>query len=127
MLKRLWQNITGNTKNKEADHASPAGGGAAPFDPAGLLKEAVEFHQNGRLAEAQQFYHRILTADPDHPEALQMMGMLAHQAGRSDVAVNLLSRACQHNHQVPLVHNNLGVVLFESGWLPEAEAVYRRA
>lgn len=52
---------------------------------------ALSLHKSGRRADAFQIYGDILRAEPNHPDALHFMGMLAHQQG-SDAEAILLKR-----------------------------------
>jgi protein O-GlcNAc transferase len=88
---------------------------------------AVSHHQAGRLSEAERLYLQILKIDPHHADALHFLGVLAHQIGRNDLAVDLISRAIAQNSQVPAFHNNLGNALKAQGKLPEAAAAYAGA
>ena len=57
------------------------------------MRQAVAHHQAGRLAEAEAVYRRVLQQDPRDADALQLLGLLHHQTGRSDVAAELISKA----------------------------------
>jgi protein O-GlcNAc transferase len=85
---------------------------------------ALGHHQAGRLGEAERLYLQILQADPRHADALHFLGVLAHQIGRNDLAVDLIGRAIAQNGQVPAFHNNLGNALKAQGKLQEAAACY---
>ena len=76
-----------------------------------LFGEALRHHQAGRLAEAEQLYRQALAADPRHPDSLHLLGVLAHQVGRSDVAVELIGQAIAARGDVAFFHNNLGNAL----------------
>ena len=56
------------------------------------LQQALEHHQNGRLNQAEQLYRQVLQVDPRQADALHLLGVLAQQAGKIDVAVQLISR-----------------------------------
>ncbi len=88
---------------------------------------ALGHHRAGRLNEAERLYRQILQADPCHADALHLLGVLAHQAGRNDVAVDLIGRAIAQNGRIPAFHNNLGNALKAQGKLQEAAACYRGA
>ncbi|MCE5181931.1 MAG: tetratricopeptide repeat protein, partial [Betaproteobacteria bacterium] len=45
-----------------------------------------------------------------HPDALHLLGMLAHQAGQSEIAIELINHAIQASPANHLFHNNLGTV-----------------
>lgn len=88
---------------------------------------AVGLHQSGRLAEAERLYRQILQADPRHPDALHMLGVLALQSGRHEAAVQLIRQAIGGNSRVPAFHNNLGNALNGWGKPQEALSAYRGA
>lgn len=53
----------------------------------------MRYHQAGQLAEAENCYRNILAADEGHFHGLHLLGVLAQQAGRSDLAEQLIGRA----------------------------------
>jgi tetratricopeptide (TPR) repeat protein len=91
-----------------------------------LLNQALQHHQAGRLALAEQLYQQALAADPNHPEALHLLGVLKHQTGESNVAIELISRSVQ---QAPTFASlsNLGEILRSRGQLADAVACLRRS
>jgi tetratricopeptide (TPR) repeat protein len=90
------------------------------------LRVAMERHQAGRLADAEAIYRQVLTAFPDHADALHLLGLLASQVGRADVAIGLISQAFTIDPRVVAYHSNLGNVLKEQGRLDEALAATSR-
>jgi protein O-GlcNAc transferase len=92
-----------------------------------LLAHAVQSHRAGRLAEAEGIYRRILQTDASHADALHLLGVLAHQTGRHEIAVDLIGAAIAQNDRVAAFHNNLANALNAQGKLPEAAASYGRA
>ena len=93
----------------------------------GLFGEAIQHHQAGRLAEADALYRRVLAEDRNHVDALHLLGVLAHQCGRHDIAVDLIGQAIRLNDQVAAFHSNLGAALKDLGRLDEALASYGAA
>jgi tetratricopeptide (TPR) repeat protein len=91
------------------------------------LQMAVQRHQARQLSEAEALYRQVLASQPNHPDALHLLGVLASQVKRHDMAVNLISRAVQVNPNVPEFHLNLGVALDESGRTDDAISSYNRA
>jgi tetratricopeptide (TPR) repeat protein len=91
------------------------------------LALALQHHQAGRLREAEAMYRQILVANPMHVDALQLLGLLAHQVGRNDLAVELIGRAIQLDDGVAAFHNNIGLAYHQLGKNGEAEAAFRRA
>ena len=98
---------------------------SAPFENATLV--ALRHHEAGRLAQAEAIYREVLAQQPNHPEALHLMGVLAGQAGRLDVAIDHISRAIQVCPTQPYYHNNLAKFLKDAGQIDAAIAAARRA
>jgi predicted O-linked N-acetylglucosamine transferase (SPINDLY family) len=91
------------------------------------LALAVANQQAGRLDVAEQIYGQILRVEPNHCDALHLLGVLAHQRGRHEVAVSHLRRAIAIDKRQPHFHNNAGEAYRAMGRLDEAAACYRRA
>ena len=91
------------------------------------MQLAMDQHRCGRLADAETIYRRVLAERPNHPDAARLMGVLAGQTGRFNVAIQLLERvvAMQPTHAQALV--DLGDVLQAHGKLDEAISAYRHA
>ena len=88
------------------------------------LDLAVQHHTAGRLPEAESIYQQILQADPNQPAALHLLGVIAHQVGKHDVAVDLIMKALAIKPDLAEAHNNLGNALQELGKLDEAITSY---
>ncbi|HEY1255160.1 MAG TPA: tetratricopeptide repeat protein [Terracidiphilus sp.] len=100
---------------------------APPVDLNALCANALRFHQQGQLAEAERLYRQVLNLDPHHADSLHLLGVLAHQVGRNDVAVELISKAIARDKRPAAFHTNLGTALQALGRLEEAKASYERA
>jgi tetratricopeptide (TPR) repeat protein len=105
----------------------PPGSQAAALASGAAIRRARELHRVGRLQEAQSLYRQVLESDPEQPEALHMLGVLAHQAGSNDVAAALIERAVQANPSDPSARTNLGIVYTALDRLEEAVESYRAA
>ncbi len=92
-----------------------------------LFKGAVRLHQAGRLAQADAAYRQVLQQNPRHADALHMLGVLAAQANRRDIALDLIRQAIAIRPGFADAQNNLGNVLKELGRTDEAIAAYREA
>ncbi len=97
------------------------------FDVAGALAAAFDHHRAGRLAEAEAIYKRILDCQPDHADALHLLGMITYRRGGLDAAVDLIGRAIAADDAVANFHTNLGNVLAAKGLKQDAIAAYLRA
>jgi len=91
------------------------------------LERALQHHSAGRLAEAESIYQQVLQSDPNQPVALHLLGVIAHQVEKNDVAVNLISQALDFTPEFAEAHSNLGLALKELGRLDEAIANYHKA
>ena len=91
------------------------------------LAQAVAHHQAGRLAEAEQGYRAVLSADPQHPDALHLLGVLSLQSGRADEAVALIGKALERSKGVADYWDNLGSALCAAGRAADAIQAHRSA
>ncbi|MHA1598042.1 MAG: O-linked N-acetylglucosamine transferase, SPINDLY family protein [Alphaproteobacteria bacterium] len=91
------------------------------------LKEAVQHHTAGRLAEAHDLYQEILGSVPEHPDALHLLGVIASQSGDHEAAITLIGRAVGHKPDFAAAHNNLGAAFQDLGRIDDAIASYRQA
>jgi predicted O-linked N-acetylglucosamine transferase (SPINDLY family) len=55
--------------------------------------EALAHHLAGRWVEASRFYRQIIEREPDHPQALYLLGVLAEKAGSTSLASQLNQQA----------------------------------
>jgi predicted TPR repeat methyltransferase len=91
------------------------------------LEMAVQFHRQGWLEPAEEFYRAVLKLEPEEPNALHYLGVLLHQTGQSEAAVDLVGAAIERRPDWADAHNNLGNVLKELNRPEEAAAAYARA
>lgn len=78
-------------------------------DLAETISAAVRLHQQGQLAQAEALYRRILEQEPEHPGALHLLGVVAHQQGHDDRAAELIARALALRPDQATYHSNYGV------------------
>ena len=90
------------------------------------MQAAVEHHQAGRLQQAEAIYRQILRVAPNHPDALHLLGLIAHQTGNNEIAVELISKAISVNPSSQMFFN-LGIALRSQGKLDTAIDSYRKA
>src|SRR5688572_25807869 len=97
--------------------ARSAGPGSPEFaaEIAALFARAVRHHQAGELRDAERLYRDILARDPDHIKSLNFLGLVAHQHGRNDAALELLGKALALDERVPESHYNIALVLHALG------------
>jgi len=90
------------------------------------LQQALALHQAGRLPQAETLYRQILAVEPDQPDALHYLGMLAHQVGKSEVGIALINRALSNRPDYAEAYINLGNIFRSQGQLDDAVDSYRR-
>src|ERR1700679_3689461 len=83
--------------------------------------------QGGRWQQAEELCHRILEDDRTHVDALHLLGVLAAQTGRDDLAIGHFHGAIRLKPDFAAAHNNLGNVFKSQRKLPEAVACFREA
>ncbi|MDX1432635.1 MAG: tetratricopeptide repeat protein [Gammaproteobacteria bacterium] len=96
-------------------------------DLAALLESALAEHRAGDLEAAGRGYRRILEAHPDHPDALNLLAIVAMEAGDYESAVAHLRRAIAVAGAVAQFHCHLGNALQGAGDLDAAAGAYRQA
>ena len=80
--------------------------GIMTIDKAMLL--AVQLQGEGQLARAEDILNRILHAQPNYAHALHLLGVIAHQVGKTLLAIQLIQQAVKSDATVALFHSNLG-------------------
>ena len=91
------------------------------------IQTAMKHHQSGRLPQAEACCRQILQISPHHPDALHLLGLIAYQVGKNEIAVELINRAISIKPSDPDYHLNLGNALQVQGRLHEAIACYHKA
>ena len=93
-----------------------------------LFAEALRDHQAGRLQAAEAGYRQILASQPRHADSLHLLGVVAHQAGRHEPAVELIGQAIAIAGAAapPSYALNLGAALQAAGRIDEAAAAFER-
>jgi len=72
------------------------------------LDKAIRFHVQGLSDEAEHHYREFLEASPDHPKAVQFLGVLVFQGERREEGLRLLERATQLAPNDAEAWSNLG-------------------
>ncbi|MDH4215494.1 MAG: sulfotransferase [Gallionella sp.] len=88
---------------------------------------ANQLQSQGRLQESEHLLQQILQQQPNHPFALHLLGVIAHQVGKNPLAVSLIQKAIQGNGNIALFHANLSEILRQLKRLDEAIAHGERA
>lgn len=91
------------------------------------LEAGLRWQQAGRLSEAETAYRAVLLADPDNVDATHLIGLLAHQVGRHELAIEWIQRALRRGGPHPVMLNNLGEAYRLAGKWEDAATCYLRA
>ena len=90
------------------------------------LDVAVQYHQAGQWQQAEAICQQILQVDSGNADALHLLGVIAYQAGKNDLAVEYVSHAICIRPSDPFLHYNLGKILHAQGKLAEGAAHYQQ-
>ncbi len=75
------------------------------------FNQGMALHQHGKLTDAERVYGEVLLQQPNHFDALHLLGVIALQTRRTERAVELIRRAIRLNAKVAAAHSNLGNAL----------------
>ena len=90
-----------------------------------FVQAGLSHHQAGRLEQANSAYQQALSLNPNHPDALHLLGMLAHQVGDHEFAADLINLALHATPNSAVFLCNLGNVLQAQGKHAEAFLSFR--
>src|SRR6516165_4221713 len=77
------------------------------------LNQGMALHRQGKLADAERCYGEVLQWQPNHFDALHLLGVIARQTRRTERAVELIKRAISLDPKVAEAHNNLANALMD--------------
>jgi Flp pilus assembly protein TadD len=83
---------------------------------------AMRTHRAGNVTEAARLYREILTVEPQHADARHLLGVIAHQQGEHDFAIEAIRDAIARNPDFHGYHHNLGCIYLDLGRFQEAIA-----
>ncbi len=90
------------------------------------IAAAVTLHRQGQFDQAARIYGAILAANPDQPDALNLLGLIRHQQGRNIEALQFIGAALERAEQSLDIRNNFALVLGALGRQEEALAQFER-
>jgi protein O-GlcNAc transferase len=91
------------------------------------LQHALAFHQQGMLSDAKKIYEDILKQQPNHFDALHLLGMIAWQTKNPHQGEELIGKAIKVNPASAAAYSNRGNALRDLKRVEEALASYDRA
>lgn len=90
------------------------------------MRTAMEAYQQGDFATAETLCRQVLNHSPRHLQATNLLGVLAGQTGRLDLAIRTLGRAAAIAGDDLVVSLNMAAALTDAGQFDRALEAYRR-
>ena len=91
------------------------------------LELADAHYHEGRLPEAENVYQQVLKKYPDQHVALHMLGLIAHNVGKNEIALQLITKAVTIKSDYFDAQNNLGIVRQSLGNDGESISSFKKA
>lgn len=101
-----------------------------PADPHALprlLQEAFALQDAGRLADARRAGKRILNRWPNEPNALYLLGVLAHREGDQDKAAGFFRKSYKADNRNVAALTGLGIARLDAKRFAEALELFQKA
>ncbi len=92
-----------------------------------VLTAGIQHHQAGDLRAAEQMYRRVLQQDSQNADALHLLGVIALQVSKHQLALDLIQQATAINAHEATYWCNLGAAFQGLHRLDDAIAAFRRA
>lgn len=96
-------------------------------DANSYFKYGLFLHQKGQLDLAKAAYHKALSLDPKHFDALHHVGLLAYQQNQPALALSIIDKALQIRSSHSAAHSNKANALLALQRLEEAVQAYDQA
>jgi predicted O-linked N-acetylglucosamine transferase (SPINDLY family) len=91
------------------------------------LQQAARLITQRQLREADDICRAVLAREPNHPQALHLLGASANAADQAQVAIDYLQSAIAQRDDVAEFHNSLGLALLKAERVEDAVSAFRRA
>jgi len=126
--KKQQSKLTGNSNNKDPNVPST---NPLKFKSSSSIGEslalALKYFSKGHSSQAEHICRKILQDNPNQPQALHMLGVIAHQVEELDAALDLIQKALTYKPDYADAHNNLGNVLKDLNRLDDALLSFEKA
>lgn len=84
------------------------------------FRQGLAAHQQGRLRDAEALYKQALTSDPNHFDALHLLGVVSLQTNRAERGIELIRKAVALDPAAVSAIGNLGAGLHDLNRFEEA-------
>ena len=98
-----------------------------PADPAALVAAGFRSHQSGDFDAARAAYEQVLNLEPQHPDALYLLGTLDLAGGAVAAALSRFDAAIAQSPGQAAYHYSRGEALRATGRLDDAVTAFRHA
>lgn len=92
-----------------------------------LFQKAQQLHQQGQLAQAEQWYEQVVHHAPHFAEAKHLLGIVCSQQGKHQAGIQWILKAIQQQPAQPGYYNNMGLIYARIAQWQAATAAYRAA
>jgi protein O-GlcNAc transferase len=101
---------------------------ATPAEIQQMFTHGLQRHRAGDLTEAERQYRAILAQNPNHADALHLLGVIASQHGSQGPALELIGKAIALNPAAAgEYYCNYGLALAAMGRIDQAIVAYRQS
>lgn len=114
-------------QSREPSAPSPSPNAQSPGPRVDNFELAVRHHRLGDFDQARRHYLAVLAEDEFHVEARNNLGLLYHERGMENDAIEQFRRAIGINPRYNTARSNVAVALTSAGRLAEARAELRAA
>lgn len=99
----------------------------APDDAELQFVVAIAYRDHGQIDQAASRFRKVLSVNPESPDAHNNLGMIAAQQGNLVEAEEHFRRAIEIRDEFAEAHNNLGIIYAQRGEAESAAAEFRKA
>jgi protein O-GlcNAc transferase len=91
------------------------------------LRDGLAHHRAGRLQQAEHMYRKVLEIHPRHAQAVHLLGLIAFQANKPDVAIQYIQDAIKIDRFHSAFWADLGEIYRSQGKLLDSIKAYQEA
>ncbi|MBF0450143.1 MAG: tetratricopeptide repeat protein [Candidatus Magnetomorum sp.] len=91
------------------------------------MQRAISFYEKGQKLEAKKQCEFILNQNPNHPDALHLLGLIVAQTGQLNQGTTLILKAIEIYDKDSSYHSNLAIFLARAGEFERAIQHYQSA
>jgi tetratricopeptide (TPR) repeat protein len=92
-----------------------------------IFDQAIKFHRDGKLDQAESLYREILKTKPEHLDTNNNLSIILEHYGKLEQAKEYLKKAIELKSDFFYAHCNLGNIFQKQEKFNEAEKSYRKA